>query len=295
MNSKLEFAGCSSDFANSRYSLLGVPYDRTSSFRLGSAKAPDSIRRASYCFEPYLLEYDVSLNDIALHDQGNITSIEDFSVLEKELRKEVKKMVDHEVFPILIGGEHSISPVVVSALKEEYDDLDVLILDAHLDFRDEYEGLKHSHATVTKRISESVGLEKTLVYGVRSAAKNYPDEVSPTILTSKEIEEDSSDEKEGRPLLKEELKKISRPTYLSIDMDVVDPAYAPGVGNPEPFGLEPRTVKELIYELTPYIVGMDVVEVCPKYDSSGITSNLSARLVYDMIGARESRKLTEDW
>ncbi|MEF8874324.1 MAG: agmatinase [Candidatus Thermoplasmatota archaeon] len=289
MTSEVDFAGFDSDFDESTYSILGVPYDRTSSFRLGSGKAPDKIRKASYCFEPYLLEYESSLSEIPMHDQGNIGETEDYSKLKKELKKEVKNICDNEKFPIVLGGEHSLSPIVVSALKKEHDDLDVLILDAHLDFRDEYEGLKHSHATVSKRISETVGLERTFVYGVRSTAKDYPDENRPVYFTSKRIREyRRSDQNEDMPLLKEVFQKISRPTYLSIDMDVIDPAYAPGVGNPEPFGLEPRVVKDLISKIAPRIVGLDIVEVCPKYDDSDLTSNLAARFVYEILGAREN-------
>ncbi len=271
MLSDTRFASCTSDLDDADYVILGVPYDGTSSFRPGSSEAPNSIRKASYCFEPYLSEYDISLRDIAVHDHGDIPPIE--SELRVNLKNKMEEICPDDKFPIILGGEHSLSPMVVSVMGEMHSDLNVLILDAHLDFRDEYEGMKHSHATVSRRVSEIVGLHRTEVYGVRSKAKDYSDGEQPNIYTS----------------LEDVLQNIKKPTYLSIDMDVVDPAHAPGVGNPEPFGLEPKDIKKLISTASDLLVGMDIVEVCPKYDSSGITSNLAARFVYELLGARESR------
>ncbi|MFW6145150.1 MAG: arginase family protein, partial [Candidatus Natronoplasma sp.] len=170
MTHETAFAGAISDFKDADYSIVGVPYDGTSSFRLGSKKGPDRIREASYCFEPYLFEYDICLRDVALHDHGDISRVDDHFRLKDSLKDTIRKIVSRKKFPIVLGGEHSISPIVVSALKEEHEDLNVLILDAHLDFRDEYEGMKHSHATTSRRISEIVGLNNTFVYGVRSKA-----------------------------------------------------------------------------------------------------------------------------
>ncbi len=279
MSEDLLFAGFDSSFEKSEYVLAGVPYDGTSSFRLGCSEAPEHIRKASYCFEPYLMEYQVSLNDLLLHDLGDI-SFTDFDTLRESLNETVQEIIFQESFPIILGGEHSLSPIVISALKEKYEELGVVILDAHLDFRDSYEGIKHSHATASKRMSEIVGVENTTVVGVRSMAEEYTSKEIPSFFTSDEMEDIESTV--DRILQNREL-----PTYLSIDMDVVDPSYAPGVGNPEPFGLIPTKIKNLISKLSPYFVGMDIVEVCPKYDSSEITSNLAARMVYEMLGAKE--------
>lgn len=276
--SDLSFAGFDSILEESEYSLVGVPYDGTSSFRLGCSEAPQHIREASYCFEPYMMEYQSSLDEVNLHDLGDLF-IDDHEALREDLKTSIKDIIFYESFPIILGGEHSLSPIVVSALKERYDDLEVVIFDAHMDFRDTYEGKRHSHATASKRISEIVGLEKTTVLGVRSMAKESAGKKTPSFFTSEEVE---GDEK----IYDELIQDSTPPTYLSIDMDVIDPSHAPGVGNPEPFGVSPTEVKNFICRSSKHLVGMDIVEVCPKYDDSGITSNLAARMVYEMVGAK---------
>lgn len=281
MNTKIEFASSSSKIDGPGYSILGVPYDRTSSFRPSSRKAPDQIRKASYCFEPYMWEYDTSLSDIPIIDRGDLQISNEYKEMKRELGRTAGKILSKDRFPILLGGEHSITPVVVSKLKEKHEDLNVLILDAHLDFRDRYEGMKHSHATVSRRVSEKIDPANTYVYGVRSKARDYGSEDTPVYFDRDEISY-----KEGSSV-SDQLKDILYPLYLSIDMDVFDPSYAPGVGNPEPFGLSSSHVKKLVSEISDRLVGMDIVEVCPKFDSGEITSNLAARLVYELIGSRE--------
>ncbi len=280
MSQDLDFASFDSDFEEASYSLVGIPYDKTSSFRAGTKKAPDRIREASYCFEPYLHEHSVQLHELKLHDAGDIVDWQNFGLIEEELRDFLSKVTEQRKFPIIFGGEHSISPVSVGALKKEFPDLNVLTLDAHLDFRDVYEGMKHSHATANRRISEIVGIDGLAIVGVRSISRSFSDSESPYYLTSKEIKNDDR-------WADKILENIDAPIYLSIDMDVLDPSYAPGVGNPEPFGISSFRVKEIIDTVSDRLVGMDLVEVNPKYDEGNMTSNLAARLIYEMIGARE--------
>jgi len=287
MNEGRPFAGFNSEFERSAYIIAGIPFDKTSSFRTGSWKGPDEIRDASYCFEPYLMEQGVLLDDIDLCDIGNISNLDDFEQFSEDIEKLGSDIVKEEKFPIFLGGEHSISAPIVSSLKNKHPDLNVVIMDAHLDFRDSYEGLEHSHASVTRRITESVGLENVLVLGIRSMASSTRNIEKPHFLTSKRTEEEIQEKGDISKII---FDNIQGPTYLSVDMDVVDPAFAPGVGNPEPFGLFPRTLKELLSVLAPSLVGMDIVEVNPKYDHGGITSNLAARLIYELIGEREKKK-----
>ncbi len=225
-----------------------------------------------------MMEHDVDISSIALHDRGDLVeySLEDMG---ETVQNAVSDIVGDGKFPLLIGGEHSITPHAVSA----YDEVDVLILDAHLDYRDSYEGLSNSHATVSKRVSEIISGD-LLVCGVRSISSDeikggrLPAHLSAKKILSMEHPEES---------IKNSFK--SSKIYLSIDMDVVDPAFAPGVGNPEPFGLKPVTLKNIIDTLANKLVGFDVVEVSPPYDKSGITSNLASRLIYEVLGAREGQ------
>lgn len=283
MNSAEIFAGFDSSFDKASYVLLGVPYDKTSSFRIGASKGPEEIRKASYCFEPYLIEHDISLDQIELHDAGDLDGFRDYEELREDVSETISKIVSKGKFPITLGGEHSISPPIVSSVKKSFSDLNVIILDAHLDFRDKYEGIKHSHATVSRRISEIVGLENIILGGIRSVSMESAEKRKPIFFTSEQIE------REDNPI-KKILKRVNEPLYLSIDMDVVDPAFAPGVGNPEPFGLSSVNMKESVSRLSPYLVGMDIVETNPKYDDSDITANLASRMIYELIGSREKKK-----
>ncbi len=274
------FAGAKSSYEESKFVILGVPFDKTSSFRVGSYQGPDAIRNASFCFEPYMMEYGLSLSDIGIHDKGNLQDYENVKDLGKDLEQAISKILDDGKVPIVLGGEHSISYFTVSGFKNKFEKIDVIVLDAHLDYRDEYEGNKYSHATPVRRISELDFVENLVVGGVRSMSKEESQCDDISYITA-----DNFDSVELSNIFDE-----NNPIYLSIDMDLLDPSYAPGVGNPEPFGVEPRKIKKLIKRLSHLIVGMDIVETNPKFDVGEITSNLAARFVYELLGAKQSKK-----
>lgn len=270
------FAGANSSYGESAFVIFGVPFDKTSSYRAGTAQAPDSIRQASYCFEPYMVEHDISLSDIAIHDKGDLDGYDNVIDMGKDLKQNVSEIVSDDKIPIIIGGEHSISPFTVSGLEVKFDKIDVIVLDAHLDYRDQYEGNKNSHATAVRRISEIDIVENLNVLGVRSISKEESEEKTVKYISSTKLNT---------------LKEFSRfdtdnPLYLSIDMDVFDPAYSPGVGNPEPFGVKPGVAKDLIQDIGRSIIAVDIVETNPRFDVGEITSNLAARLIYEFIGCK---------
>ncbi len=285
MKSGLKFAGSHSDYEDSEFVILGVPFDKTSSFRAGSRDAPEQIRKSSFCFEPYMMEYDVSLNDIDIHDAGDI-DVDDFESPKDVgdlLQKKIRRIISEEKDLIVIGGEHSITPFVVESYKDHYPKLNVLIVDAHMDYRDTYEGMKRSHATCSRRVSESVGLDGLKIIGARSMSiEESREDRLPEYHTSKSILEDDD-------VLQKIIDETRYPLYLSIDMDGIDPSYAPGVGNPEPFGLTSKHIKKLVSGLADKIVGLDIMETNPKYDASEVTSNLASRLIYEYIGSKKKR------
>ncbi len=273
-----KFACAQAEYGTADYVVLGVPFDRTSSLRAGTADGPEEVRRASYCFEPYMMEYGVSLFDMDIHDMGDISKHDQVEDMGEEIENLVTGLIRNNKFPIIIGGEHSLSPFVVAALEDIY----VVILDAHLDYRDEYEGMKRSHATSTKRISE-LSIKGLNVMGVRSISQEESIIEKPSYVTSYEM----FNRDDFMETILEDIgdKKV----YLSIDMDVFDPSYAPGVGNPEPYGITPLQCKGIIDKLSGNLIGADIVETCPKYDHDKITSNLAARLIYDILGSRLSK------
>lgn len=271
------FADADESFQNANFVIFGVPFDETSTFRKGSSLAPNKIREASYNFESYILEQEIDLDDIPLHDAGDIECSDDIGDVLRRVGDFSKTVVDSGKIPIAIGGEHSFTPAIVAGFR----DIGVIILDAHLDFRDSYENRRNSHACVTRRVSEIVGTEHVLPVGVRSLSKEE-------LLDAKKLGLDyvRASEMFERDMVMSAQKALDSVrkdhVYLSVDMDVIDPAYAPAVGNPEPFGLSPAQVRDFINALGGRLVGLDFVEVSPPHDR-GTTSLLAARLVRESV------------
>ena len=266
------FADAEASFNDARFIFYGYPFE-------GTAKAPDEIRKHSYNFETYLMELGVDLSDVTLNDYGNLELTKDQGKNESLVTDLVTKIVNGGKFPIGLGGEHSLTPPAVKAVQAKYPNLVVVILDAHLDFRVEYENNPRSHATVTRRVSEIVGVDRVCSIGIRSVSQAEISEARGIGL--KFIE---SGWTELREYLSDLIDDLDGPVYLSLDMDAIDPAFAPGVGTPEPFGMTPYEVIQTINFFADRIIGFDCVEVCPPYDN-GNTSALAARLTRHLVGA----------
>jgi len=274
----ISYAGAESDYDSSDAYILGIPYDRTSSFKAGAREAPFQIRRASYNFEEIHFEHGLNLPQLNIFDQGNCED----PFLPEDMMDEVKFFMTPAVrdkkFVIAIGGEHSVNIPIIQCFKEN--DIALITIDAHLDSRDEYMGTPYSHACVTRRASEHLGIENVFSLGIRSISREEleRDDIIPHI-TSFEIKE-----KGMEWAVKKALDTVkSEHVYLSLDIDGIDPAYAPGTGTPEPFGLEPLDVKKAINLIGERLVGFDVTEVCPPADPSGITSVLAARFINEAL------------
>ena len=274
----LVFADARADLQGAEFVIFGVPFDGTSTFRKGSGLAPEKIREASYNFETYIFEQDIDLDDVPVHDAGDVECSGDVKEVLGRVRDFSSEVADSGKIPVAIGGDHSITPAVV----ESFDDVGVVILDAHLDFRDSYEGEGLGHACTTRRVSEVVGVDHVIPVGVRSFSREESTDAADlglSYIPASEIFE----KKLMATTARKALSFIERSDiYLSVDMDVVDPAYAPGVGNPEPFGLTADQVRELIDLLGSRLVGVDFVEVSPPHDC-GTTSLLTARLIREAI------------
>jgi agmatinase len=273
------FADAESSYNEARFVYYGYPFDGTACFRKGTSEAPDAIRKNSYNFETYLLELGIDLSDVSANDWGNLELTKDQDKNEKLLEDLVSKIVNDGKFPVGLGGEHSLTPAAVKAAHSKYPNLAVVILDAHLDFRKEYEGNAKSHATVTRRVSEIVGVDNVRSVGIRSVSQTELTEARSIGLKFVE-----SGWTELREYLADVIDDLDGPVYLSLDMDAIDPAFAPGVGTPEPFGMTPYEIVQTINFFADRIVGFDCVEVCPPHDN-GNTSALAARLTRHLVGA----------
>lgn len=254
--------------------LVGGPYDRTSSFRRGSEYAPAAVRWASQSIETYSPVMRADLDDTAFADAGDL----DLAHLEPEaavdaVAARVAEIAAHSI-PLLIGGEHTLTLGAVRALARSHPGLAVIQLDAHTDLRDEYDGRAVCHATVMRRIVELLGPAAVVSAGIRAG-------------TREEFALAATFAHSG-PALTIPSEVWSRlaagPVYVTIDIDAIDPAEAPGTGNPEPEGLAARDVLALVRRLGELrVVGLDVVEVAPPYDPSGRTAVLAATIVREAV------------
>lgn len=242
--------------------LLGFPFDSTSSFRVGSRYAPQFLREYSSAIEGYVWELGIEITEAKIADAGDLMVVHgDAMATLKRLTKVVEAFRSQGKRVGVVGGEHTLTLGSIDGCRPK----SLVVFDAHLDLRDEYPcGQRLSHATWLRRLLDSPPCATTVV-GVRAVSKEELENarrLDLTFLTFKQVRE------RGVRLLNDVLSTLSDPMYISVDVDVLDPAYAPGVSTPEPLGL---TLKELLEELWLLkgrdISGFDVVEVCPPYDN----------------------------
>ncbi|MCL2607134.1 MAG: agmatinase [Methanomassiliicoccaceae archaeon] len=275
MPAGISFADAESSFSDADAVIFGIPYDRTTSFRAGSREAPGAVRRASYNFEVKHFEH-LPLPDVRIHDFGDLDDHIFPEDMHEEIRFSLSPAIHDKKFTVAIGGEHSVTPPIVGC----FDGVSVISVDAHLDSRDEFMGSPHSHACAMRRCADIVGTDNVFVLGVRSISEEEldRDDIIPHI-TSYEIMESGIDAAIRKALDSVRNERI----YLTIDIDGVDPAFAPGTGTQEPFGLLPMDVKKIINAVGDRLAGMDVVEISPPYDHGGITSVLGARYIKEGV------------
>lgn len=272
-----DFLAARPSYEEARAVIVGAPLDATVSFRPGTRGGPAAVRAMSYGLEEYSLDLGRDLRSAAFHDLGDIL-LPPGDVREGLHRIEavIGRLCDDGKIPFVLGGEHLVTLPVVQAVAARYPDLVVVHLDAHADLRADYLEVSLSHATVMRHIGDLLGRKNLFQFGIRSAdgpemevARDsgafYPHRVLPGIV-------------------EQVFALRDRPVYVSVDIDVVDPAFAPGVGTPEPAGVTPQELLDAVRILCGLrIVGWDVVEVNPATDSVGITALLAAKIVREAI------------
>lgn len=282
MASRRKIADANFDYEDASYVIFGVPFDYTSSFRRGSNRAPDEVRRAYDNLESYDVEYDIDFSEIPICDMGNLIVDEDPEKTVNLVEDFTRIIVDDGKIPIMIGGEHSITGGAIRNFKGS----SMIIIDAHSDFRDSYMGSKYNHACITHRALETLGKNMIFSFGTRSTSREEvhdPKYHEVSFIRASKIKKDGI-EKIFEPIM--DLLKES--IYFSIDMDGFDPAFAPGVGTPEPYGISDTDVRYLIRKVSKRTKGFDVLEFTPDFDN-GNTAMLAAKLIQDFIGSRETK------
>lgn len=277
------FMGSSEDYDTSRFVIIGAPMDFTVSFRPGSRSGPQFIRLVSSGLEEYSIYQDKDLTEVKFYDKGDL--ILPFGNVKESLRcieEAADEIFNHGKFPLFLGGEHLISLPVIKAALKRYSNLAVFHFDAHADLRQDYLGEVESHATVMRYVSQLVGDKNLYQFGIRSGTRDELEFAEKhTIMFLDQVIE---------PLEKIVDNWDGKPVYVSIDIDVVDPAYAPGTGTPEPGGCTAREIIKVVHLLGKLpVIGMDIVEVSPLLDQSQRTALLAAKLVREALLAFSPR------
>ena len=278
------FSGFQKPFEKADYILLGVPFDVTSTYRTGARFAPNAIRQASLNIETYSFRTGLDVEDLKLHDLGDLHVLTDTEKTLERIAAVIKNIViEAGKIPITIGGEHTITLGVMKGLGKNASKTALISFDAHLDLRDEFMGLKLSHTTFMRRINEEVKPAKIIEVGTRAVCKEeiaYAKKAEIEFFTTQQIR------KEGCATITKKLEqKLAeyKSIYLSVDMDVLDPAYAPAVQNPEPDGLEMHTLLDILCGVCDKsLVGFDVVEIAPNYDQ-GVSAVQAAKVVFEVL------------
>lgn len=282
MFQKCGFADAFSSLEDADFVVIGLPFDSTASFRAGSRDGPDAVRLASYNFESYNCRHNVDLADLNICDLGNLELGSD-PLYAIEAIKDGLSTLPEGTIPIALGGEHSIAPPIAEHMAKQ-GGLGVLVMDAHLDLRSEYGCTIFSHACTSKRLLGIEGIQGYSSSGIRSGSKDEFDYALENCVRYHKIDE-IVQRGIGAVLEDVLLDLNSERLYLSIDMDVVDPAFAPAVGNPEPCGMTPCDIRHVIDKLASRIVALDITEITPAYDK-GQTAILGAWLAREFIAAR---------
>ena len=278
--STLKFGGAACKFKDSEYVIIGVPIDYTSSYRSGSRFAPLAIREASLNIEGLSFRTWKNVDDLKIHDAGDLHISADLKETLRRLELVTGEVLGEGKTPILIGGEHTLTLGSTKGIREDFN---VLCFDAHLDLRNEYMEQRISHATVMRRIHEYAKPQRIIMVGTRAACEEeiaYAKENEICFISSYEIN------REGARDTSRKIKELlgdEEPLYLSLDLDVLDPAFAPAVQTPEPEGISTYQLLEIISNLNfERLIALDLVEVTPHYDS-GVTVIVAAKIIFEIL------------
>lgn len=263
--------GQNEDYASSDIVILGMPFDGTVSYRSGSRFAPEQIRLASWGLEDYSPHFDKHLEDVNFHDVGDLefplgNTYKSLDLIEENVEQIYKD--GKRVFGI--GGEHLVTLPEIKAVAKFYKDLAIVHFDAHTDLREEYLGEEMSHSAVIRHASKIVGAENIKQIGIRSGMK-----------------EEWEFMKKHNTLIHEysgldELK--SKKVFVTVDLDVLDPSVMSGTGTPESGGMQFNELMGWFEYLKNFdIVGADVVELAPDYDTSGVSTAVATKVIRELL------------
>ena len=263
------------------FHLIGLPTDCNSSFTRGPAAAPQAIRAALWSDRGNLAAEDGQEigHDFLLEDRGDLPLTETAGD-DAIIRAAVAESLGAGAIPLLLGGDHAVSFPVVEAIAARHGPVNILHFDAHPDIYDDFEGNPRSHASPFARILEAGHCRRLVQVGIRTLNRHCRQQAERFGVEIVPI----ADFSPGK------VPVLDGPLYVSLDLDGIDPSEAPGVSHPEPGGLRTREVLTVLHAQTAQIVGADVVELNPRFDSNDRTAILAAKLVRE-IAATAARNL----
>jgi arginase len=254
--------------------LIGIPYDASSSFLRGSAAAPPLIRQAIHSpAGNNFTELGVDLSQ--LEDAGDVTLTDDAAASRALIQSAIEPLLARDTAPVCLGGDHSITYPIMRAVATHHESVTILHIDAHGDVYDEFEGDRFSHACPFARIMEERLCRRLVQVGIRTLTPHQRAQIKRFGIECIEMQQFAGG---ARP-------RLDGPVYLSIDLDGLDPAFAPGVSHREPGGLSVRDLLTMIHGLGGPIVGADVVECNPSQDLGGLTTAVAAKITREIAGS----------
>lgn len=272
------FLSCDKEWEEAGTVLFGAPFDSTTSYRPGSRFGSSAIRRESYGIESYSPYQDKDLEDIAVFDSGDIElPLGDAALSLGQIEERAAAILEAGKRPFLLGGEHLVTLGAFRAAFRKYPDIHILHFDAHADLRDDYLGVKLSHACVLRRCWELCGDGKIFQFGIRSGDREE-------FLWAEEGHVNM------HPFDLEGVSEVAaalsgRPVYFTLDLDVLDPSVFPGTGTPEAGGVFFRELLQAVLSVCRgcRVIGCDVNELCPPFDQSGVSTAVAGKIVREML------------
>jgi agmatinase len=270
------FLGCDSEYLDSKIVIFGAPFDSTTSYRPGTRFASRHMRAESYGLETYSPYQDLDLEDMQIFDSGDLElCFGDTEMALTDIEKRTQEILNADKLPLMIGGEHLVTLGAVRAVFKKYPDLHIVHFDAHADLRDEYLGAHLSHASVMHRVWDMVGDGKIYQFGIRSGERGEFQWGKDHVITQK-FNFDGLCDVVG--------KLKGKPVYFTIDLDVLDPSIFPGTGTPEAGGVTFTDLLEAIFEVSKLnIVGMDINELAPTLDTSGVSTAVALKIMRELM------------
>ncbi len=272
------FIGCDCNYEHARIVLYGAPFDSTTSFRPGARFGPSAMRHESFGLETYSPYQNADLTDCAVFDSGDLElCFGSAQAALEDIETRADKILQDKKFPLLLGGEHLVTLGAVRAAVKQYPNLHIIHFDAHADLRDDYLGVKLSHACVLRRCYELVGDGHIHQFCIRSGDREE------FCFASKHtnMHRFSFD---GLEKTIETLQKEKVPIYFTIDLDCLDPSVFPGTGTPEAGGVSFLSLLDAIQTVcSASIVGADINELAPMLDHSGVSTAAACKVLRELI------------